>query len=189
LLFLERMKKIAYILLFSTLVASLFYNALGYRMLFSFEQEQEWVTAMKKIPDPEFKVIHLNASLYTFADDTELEYVNENITINNKKYHIFKKQIKDNILNLYYLPNVNSSLSTQEIENIIDNQLFGGSFENKDSSKKIIKTFTVDYFIQHPECITIINTIDFETIPLISFSKEKLHAGFVPSFYSPPDFV
>lgn len=188
-LFLERMKKIAYILLFSTLLVTLFYNALGYRMLFAFDQEQEWVTAMKKIPDPEFKVIHLNASLYTFADDTELEYVNENISINNKNYHIFKKQIKDNILNLYYLPNVNSSLSTQEIENIVDNQLFGGSNENKGSSKKIVKSFTVDYFIQYPESITITNTTDFKSIPLISFSKEKLHAGFIPSFYSPPDLV
>lgn len=188
-LFLERMKKIAYILLFTTLIVTLFYNALGYRMLFAFDQEQEWVTAMKKIPEPEFKVIRLNASLYTFADDTELEYVNENIVINNKSYHIFKKQIKDNILNLYYLPNVNSSLSTQEIENIVDMQLFNSSNENKGSSKKIVKTFTVDYFIQYPESITIINTTDFESIPLISFSNEKLHAGFVPSFYSPPDFV
>lgn len=188
-LFLERMKKIAYISLFCTLLASLFYNALGYRMLFAFEQEQEWVTAMKKIPDPEFKVIRMNASLYTFADDTELEYVNENIVINNKSYHIFKKQIKDNILNLYYLPNVNSSLSTQEIENIVDMQLFNSSNENKGSSKKIVKTFTVDYFIQYPESITIINTTDFESISLISFLNEKLHAGFTPSFYSPPDFV
>jgi hypothetical protein len=183
------MKKIAYIFLFSTLLASLFYNAIGYCMLYSFEQEQEWITAMKKIPEPEFKIIRLNASLYTFAEDTELEYVNENISINNKSYHIFKKQIKDNILNLYYLPNVNSSLSTQEIENIIDNQLFGGSKENKEPSKKIVKSFTADYFIQYPEAITISNTMNFESIPLISYSKEKLDTGFISSFYSPPDFV
>jgi hypothetical protein len=189
LLFLNRMKKIASILLFSTLLVTLSYNALGYRMLFAFDQEQEWVTAMKKIPDPEFKVIRMNASLYAFADDTELEYVNENIMINNKSYHIFKKQIKDNILNLYYLPSINTSLSTQEIENIVNGQLFNGFNDNKGDSKKIVKTFTLDYFIQYPESIAISNTENLKTIPLISFSKEKLHAGFVPSFYSPPDFV
>jgi hypothetical protein len=189
LLFLKRMKKIASILLFSTLLVTLFYNALGYRMLFAFDQEQEWVTAMKKIPDPEFKIIRLNASLYSFIEDTELEYVNENITINNKSYHIFKKQIKDNIINLYYLPSINSSLSTQEIENIVNIQLFNGLNDNKGDSKKIIKTFTLDYFIQYPESIAISNATDFKSIPLISFSEEKLHAGFVPSFYSPPDFV
>jgi hypothetical protein len=68
-------------------------------------------------------------------------------------------------------------------------QLFNSSNENKGASKKIVKTFTVDYFIQHPESITITNTTNFKSIPLISFSNEKLHAGFIPSFYSPPDFV
>ena len=183
------MKKIAYILLFSTLLVSLFYNALGYRMLFAFDQEQEWVTAMKKIPDPEFKVIHLNASLYTFIEDTELEYVNENIVINNKSYHIFKKQIKNNILNLYYLPNVNSSLSSQEIENIVDCQPFNISNDNKGASKKIVKTFPIDYFIQHPESIGLSNNLDFKSNPLISFSNQKLNCGFINSFYSPPDFI
>lgn len=183
------MKKIAYTLLFSTLLASLFYSALGYRMLFAFDQEQEWVTAMKKIPDPEFKVIRLNASLYAFAEDTELEYVNEDISINNKNYHIFKKQIKDNILNLYYLPNINSSLSTQEIEDIVNNPFFNSYNDNKGSSKKIVKSFAVDYFIQYPEAITITNSADYKSIPLISFTNEKLDTGFVPSFYSPPDFV
>lgn len=188
-LFLERMKKIASILLFTTLLVTLIYNALAYRMLFAFDQEQEWVTAMKKIPNPEFKVIQMNASLYTFAEDTELEYVNENITLNNKSYHIFKKQIKNNIINLYYLPNVNSSLSTEEIENIIDSQLFNSSNENKGASKKIVKTFAIDYFIQYPEFIAISNTTDFKLIPITSFLNEKLDTGHIASFYSPPDFA
>ena len=183
------MKKIASILLFTLLVVTLVYNALGYRMLFAFDQEQEWVTAMKKIPNPEFKVIQMNASLYTFAEDTELEYVNENITLNNKSYHIFKKQIKNNILNLYYLPNVNSSLSSEEIENIIDGQLFNSSTENKGASKKIVKTFAIDYFIEKPVFIEFSNKTDFKLIPIISFPKGKLHAGHTPSFYSPPDFI
>jgi hypothetical protein len=32
-----------------------------------------------------------NASLYSFVPDTEFEYVNENVVIDNKSYHIFKE--------------------------------------------------------------------------------------------------
>ena len=181
------MKKIASILLFTTLLVTLFYNALGYRMLFAFDQEQEWVTAMKKIPDTQFKVIHLNASIYSFTEDTDFEYVNENISLNNKNYHIFKKQIKDNILSLYYLPNHNSSLSTQEIENIVENQLFDTANENKGATKKTVKAFSMDYYMYYPEKIAFYVKSDFKLIPIISFSKKKLHAGHTPSFYSPPD--
>jgi hypothetical protein len=35
-----------------------------------------------------------NASLYSFVPDTEFEYVNENVVIDNKSYHIFKREFK-----------------------------------------------------------------------------------------------
>ena len=183
------MKKIASLFLLSTLLVTLFYNVLGYRMLFAFEQEQEWVTTMKKIPDSEFKVINLNASLYTFVEDTEMEFVNENIVINKKKYHIFKKRIQNNLLQLYYLPTINSDLTSQEIEQLIDGQLSNYSNGNKESSKKIIKSFVIDYFIQYPQTIASVNKIGDKTIPLKSISTENLLSGHLSSFYSPPDLV
>jgi hypothetical protein len=55
--------------------------------MFSYQKEQAWVSAMKN-PDSEFKV-NPNATLYSFIEDTDFEYVNENV-IENKSYHIFK---------------------------------------------------------------------------------------------------
>lgn len=183
------MKKIASILLFSILFVTLSYNILGYRMLCSFEQEQEWVTAMKKIPDTEFKVINLNASLYSFIEDTDIEFVNENIVINNKTYHIFKKRIQNNLLKLYYLPNINSDLSAQEIDHLIAGQLFNFSNDNKDSSKKITKLFVIDYFIEYPQVISLMNIKQIQTISLNSCPNNNILSGYFSAFYSPPDLV
>src|SRR3990167_9386376 len=95
------MKRIASLFLLVTL----FYNVLGYYLMFAQQQEQAWVASMEKNDTSKFKVIHLNATLYSFIEDTDFEYVNENVTINNTTYHVFKKRIQNNILSLYYLPN------------------------------------------------------------------------------------
>ncbi|WP_264565601.1 hypothetical protein [Flavobacterium sp. N3904] len=183
------MKKIASILVLSTLLVTLFYNVLGYRMLFAFEDEQEWVVAMKKIPDSEFKVINLNASLYTFAEDSDFEFVNENIIINNKSYHIFKKRIQNNILSLYYLPNINTDLTSSEIDELVNGQLFNSNNDNKVPSKKIMKSFVKDYFIEYPESLVSTNKKEIKSISLNSLPKENLLSAHLSAFYSPPDFV
>ena len=99
------MKKKAAFLLLILLITSLLYSTAEYYLLISYEKEQNWVTSMKNLPNSEFKILKLNASIYTFVDDTEFENVNENILLNNKMYHVFKKRIKDNLLHLYYLSN------------------------------------------------------------------------------------
>jgi hypothetical protein len=183
------MKKTSSIFLLTTLLVTLFCNVLGYRMLFAFDQEQEWITAMQKIPDSDFKIIQLNATLYSFREDTDFEYINENITINHKLYHIFKKRIKDNVLNLYYLPNTKSSLSSKKIENIVDNQLFNSSKENKNGSKKITKTFSIDFIIENQEKAAQPIIANHKLKPIKSFSDIGLNIGHTNLLYSPPDLV
>ena len=87
--------------------------------MFAYQEEQAWVKMMANEPDSNYNVIHLNASLYSFIEDTDFEYVNENITIENKSYHIFKKRIKNNILSLYYLRNKHNEVISNEAKNII----------------------------------------------------------------------
>jgi hypothetical protein len=57
--------------------------------MFSYQEEQAWVSAIKT-PDLEFQVIQLNASLYSLSKTLTLN-TNENVIIENKSYHIFKK--------------------------------------------------------------------------------------------------
>ena len=103
------MRRKASSLLVLLLTATFLYNVIGFHLLFTLQKEHSWVVSMQNIPDSAFRVIKLNATLYTFTEDTEMEYVNENMTINNKVYHIFKRKIQDNIISLYYLPNKKST--------------------------------------------------------------------------------
>ncbi|HEX9151332.1 MAG TPA: hypothetical protein VF842_04575, partial [Flavobacterium sp.] len=117
------MKRIASLFLLVTL----FYNALGYYLMFAYQQERAWVTTMEKASSSELHVIKLNATLYSFIEDTDFEYVNENVIINNKSYHIFKKRIQNNILSLYYLRNTHQDAIGKDLKDIVDNQLFNGT--------------------------------------------------------------
>ncbi|MEY4012973.1 MAG: hypothetical protein RIT22_2097 [Bacteroidota bacterium] len=69
---------------------------IGYYLMFAYKEQQTWVARMEKTTHTDFRVMRLNASLYSFAEDTEFENVNEDVIINNKSYHIFKKQVKNN---------------------------------------------------------------------------------------------
>ena len=73
------MRKIASLLLVITLFTSLFYNALEYYLVVAFQKERNWIETVQDKPESEFKVIKLNATLYSFIEDTELEKVNQNI--------------------------------------------------------------------------------------------------------------
>lgn len=172
------------------LIVTLFYNVLGYYLLYHQQEEQKWVTAMETLNHSNYKILKLNASIYTFIEDTDFEYVNQNIEINNKFYHIFKKRIQNNILYLYYLPNTHQNKINKDLKTIVNGQLFDDSSSKDSSSKKIFKTFMTDYVLAKP--IVISNTVVF------SFTKKATHeptpiakpiCGYFNLPFSPPDVV
>ena len=179
------MKRIASLFL----VVTLFYNVLGYYLMFAYQEEQAWVAMIEKKHDSEFQVIRLNASLYSFVEDTDFEYVNKNVRINGKSYHIFKKRIQNNILSLYYLRNTHQEAFGQDFKEIVDNQLFDKSSSKESPVKKLLKSFQKDY---------VGNTnisLDFspkKAATLATFSnypKDTLLAGHFTLVYTPPDFI
>lgn len=182
------MKRISYFLLTLSIAMTLFYSAISYYMVYSYEQEKTWVEAMKNIPDSEYKVIKVNATLYSFTEDTELEYVNENVVINKKSYHIFKKQIKDNIVHLYYLRNHSQDGIDENLKEIVDDQLYA-STTNKSPLKKIFKSFLNDYVVNNDFHFT---TPTYTNSTLVEFAKlpnAELHSGFLKALFSPPKMV
>lgn len=179
------MNRIATLFLISTLC----YNVLGYYLVFNQQEEQNWVEAMQEKATSEYKVLQLNASIYTFVQDTDFEYVNENVEINNKFYHIFKKRIQNNILYLYYLPNSHQDKISKNLNNIVDQQLFDHSPTKESPTKKLVKTFISDYVVTKPILIN---------APMYLFSEIDTHqqtqnarplCGYFNTPYSPPDFV
>ncbi|MGL5112518.1 MAG: hypothetical protein ACRC6O_07770, partial [Flavobacterium sp.] len=144
------MKRIASIFL----IITLFYNVLGFYLLFHQQEEQNWVARMEHKEPSHYKVLQLNASIYTFVEDTDFEYVNENITLKDKPYHIFKKRIQDNILYLYYLPNTHQDALHSDLNSIVAQQLFDHSSSKESPAKKLLKSVTLEYVASLPLSLT-----------------------------------
>ncbi len=162
---------------------------IGYYLLFAYKEQQAWVAHMEKTTTTNFRVMKLNASLYSFIEDSELESVNEDVIINMKSYHIFKKQIKDNTLHLYYLPNTNENKVSKDLNDIVDNQLFNSGNSKESPVKKILKSFIKDY-IDNPEvCIPIQLNVVALTNLFYTNDAEFTNSGYLSLPYSPPDFI
>lgn len=179
------MKRIASLFL----LATLFYNVLGYYTMFAYQKEQTWVSSMEKIPSSEFQVLRLNASVYSFVEDTDFEYVNENVIINNKSYHIFKKRIQNNILSLYYLRNSYGDVIGKDLNEIVDNQLFNSTPSKESPAKKLLKSSLPDYIPNNPICIDFSAKTDLNSIEPIITPNLALDSGYISLSYSPPDIV
>ncbi|MBG6110862.1 hypothetical protein H4V97_002115 [Flavobacterium sp. CG_23.5] len=177
------MKRIASLFL----LATLFYNVLGYYAMFAYQKEQTWVSNMEKMPSSELQVIQLNASLYSFVEDTDFEYVNENVIINNKSYHIFKKRIQNNILSLYYLRNSYGDVIGKDLKEIVDNQLFNSAPSKEGPSKKLLKSFLPDYIPNSTICVDFSAKTDLNSIALIITPNKALDSGYLSLSYTPPD--
>lgn len=179
------MKRIASLFL----IVTLFYNVMGYYLMFAYQEEQAWVSSMEKRHDSEFQVIKLNATLYSFIEDTDFEYVNEDVVINNKNYHIFKKRIQNNILSLYYLRNSHQDAISQDLKDIVDNQLFNGSSSKESPIKKLLKSFLKDYVPNTAVCFTFSPEKEAEVVVFNENPTASLHSGHLALSYTPPDFV
>lgn len=179
------MKRIATLFL----IVTLFYNMIGYYLMFAYKEQQAWVARMEKTTTDDFLVMKLNASLYSFVDDTDFEDVNEDVIINSKSYHIFKKQVKDNVLYLYYLPNTNGNAVNKDLNDIVDSQLFNSGNSKESPVKKILKSFIKDY-IDNPEVSIPVPTKEVAFVVLSNSTTTQLtRTGYLSLPYSPPDFI
>ena len=179
------MKRIASLFLLVTL----FYNVMGYHLMFAYQKEQAWVSAVEKRHDAEFQILNLNATLYSFIEDTDFEYVNQDVMINNKSYHVFKKRIQNNILSLYYLRNAHEDAISQDLKDIVDNQLFNGSSSKESPVKKLLKSFLKDYVPNTDACFTFSPEKEKEAVAINYDPTASLHTGYLALSYTPPDLV
>lgn len=180
------MKKTASLLLIMTLFTTLFYNAVEYYMIVKYEKEQSWIQSMQNTPDSEFKVIQLNATLYTFIEDSEIEQVNENVVIDNKIYHVFKKSIKDNVLNLYYLGQENQNAIAINLKSLIGSESDSNS---KSPIEKLIKNFNKDYVSNEHKTFVYNFLTPSKTTSVFENQNPKQLSGFCKVAYSPPKLV
>lgn len=183
------MKRKASTLLLLIIATTFLYNVVGFHLLFTLQKENSWVVAMQNIPDSEFKVIKLNATLYSFAEDSKMEFVNEDMTINNKVYHIFKRKIQDNIISLYYLPNKQQSTTDINLKKIVDNDSFGNAPLTKKTMEKLFKSLQKNYFSHNSDTFFFCDNAKKYTLKFDFYPQANLHSGYLSLADSPPDLV
>jgi hypothetical protein len=183
------MKRKASTLLLIILTTTFLYNVVGFHLLFTLEKEHSWVIAMQNIPDSEFKVIKINATLYSFTEDTEMEYVNENMTINNKVYHVFKRKIQDNIISLYYLPNKQQSVTDINLKKLVENDQTDNVPLSKKPMEKLFKSVVKDYTQHSSNAFTFLGKSKKFTLKFDFHPQGILHSGYLSLADSPPDLV
>ncbi|WP_395066056.1 hypothetical protein [Flavobacterium sp.] len=181
------MKKTASLLLAITLISSLFYNVVDYYMMIAYQKEQSWIETIQNSPNSKFKVIKLNATLYSFMEDTDIEKVNENVIINNKIYHIFKKSIKDNVLNLYYLGVQDQTTIDLSLKKMADCQK--DSDTNKSPIEKLIKSFIKDYIPSSSSFYELNSYACYTILNKNSHPYEIENSGYLEQAYAPPKTV
>jgi len=178
------MKKIS--LLF--LITALFYNVLGFYLIFAEQQEQVWITAMEKTDDSHFEVIEVTINPYAYVVDSGFENVNEDIIANNKSYHVFKKRIQDNILKFYCLRNPDAKAYNINLKEIVDNQLFDKESTKDNSTKKMIKSLIKD-FISNTSDVLLFKPIVNKVIQLSAEPTSTLLPGYFIIYYLPPNIL
>jgi hypothetical protein len=183
------MKRKASTLLLLIMTTTFLYNVVGFHLLFTLQKEHSWVVAMQNIPDSEFKVIKINATLYSFTEDTEMEYVNENMTINNKVYHIFKRNIQDNVISLYYLPNKQQSTVDINLKKLVDNDTLENAPLSKKPMEKLFKVLIKNYVHHNSDAFTFLDEAKQYTLKFNFHPQGILHSGYLSLADSPPDLV
>jgi hypothetical protein len=180
------MKKIASLILLVTL----FYNVLGYHMMFADQEKQTWVFTIEKTENSKFEVFQFNINPYGYIVDSGFEFVNEDLVIKNNEYHVFKKRIQDNVLKLYCIRNAKKTSISNDLRNIINNQLFDNTSTSKEKpNKKLLKFFIKDY-IKNDNVV-----FEFKSILIIPYMvscydpKKSPLSGYFSSNFPPPDLV
>ncbi len=135
------MKRIAVL----SLLALLLYNAFGYYLLFAYEQAQTKVAMLQNIPESDFQVLKLKVAVYASVEDRDFEYLDKDFTFENKTYHIVKKNIQNDTLNLYYLRDYHQDELRKSLNNIVESQILNNTSTNDTPVKQILKSFLKDY--------------------------------------------
>ena len=172
------------------LFAAVFLNNLaGCLLYFMQEKENNWVAKIEKKEVQVFKIIKFNASVYSFMDDTELETVNQNIEIDHKIYYVFQKQIKNNVLILYYLPNKNVSQTLVNIAKIVEKDIDFVQNPVKKGMQKVYKTFDKDYVASYFYVNTNSNGFYLKTSIVKFFENQQTLTGFLFKDIAPPKIL
>jgi hypothetical protein len=185
-IYLRFLKRLVSILL----LALLLYNAFGYYLLFAYEREQQRVVVLQDMPESAFQVLKFNVAVYTSVANTPFEYVNEDLTVENKTYHIVKKRIQNDTLNLCYLHNFRQDELRKNLNDIVESQTLNNTNTKETPVKQLLKSFlkeniTNDIYVLVDCCPEIVP--EFSQINVAP--PQALLSVYLSVFSPPPEVV
>jgi hypothetical protein len=181
------LKKVTAILL----LALLLYNAFGYYLLFTYEREQARLCLLHDLPEEAFQILKFKATLYTSIENTDFEFINADLTVENKSYRVVKKKIQNDTVALYYLRDFRQDELRQNLNEIVESQtITNAPFQNNKPVKQLLKSFLKDYIPNdtgHSLRTQPVMITPPVTIPIAPASI--LQAAYLSNFTPPPEFV
>ncbi|MBL7816817.1 MAG: hypothetical protein JNL70_17480 [Saprospiraceae bacterium] len=173
------------------LLTLILFNAFGYYSLFVYEKKQARFTELQNIADSDLQVIKMNVAIYTSVGDRDFEYLDKEMCIENKAYHIVKKKIVNDTAYLYYLRNFKQETLQKQLNNIVETQTLTKQSSNKETPlKQLLNNFLKDY-ISDNIYILVVNypTQMLDTIILGNASKNMLSSPDLSNLTPPPKVV
>jgi hypothetical protein len=153
------------------------------------QQEQSWVNTIENTVDSKFEIFEIKINPYAYVVDSGFEEVNEDITINNIVYHVFKNRIQNNVLKLYCIKNTHKETLNKGLKKLVESELFDANTNKENPTKKILKSFITDY-IDNPTIDVLLNSkIVYSAVSITSVPKSNLLSGYFNINYPPPDMV
>jgi hypothetical protein len=160
------LKKIASILLLSILL----FNVVGYFALFAYEQEQAKRMVLQDMPEEAFKIVKVLASTYVHVADTDFDFPDEQFTIEGKTYHLAKKRIHHDTLEIYLLNNVKQDELTAAFKDYIEQNVLAKTVpSSKNPLKSALKDFLKNGMVDH----IILGDIQYQIVP-IPLEKKRI---------------
>ena len=182
------MQKKALILVGFILTFTMFYNMVSAYMLYNFDKQQKWAAEVSETSQSKFHIIKLNASLYSFVEDSDFEQVNQDVIVGEKSFHVFKKRIKDNVLELYVLNNVNESAMNVKLAKLAKVSFADDSDLSTSPLKKLLKLISFDYIFNKE--FTIKNNVAQNLCASLYFNTtHNVKNGHTSLPFSPPKFI
>jgi len=177
------MKRLVAILLLGLML----FNSFGYYLLFAYERQQARDMAIANTPEALFDVIKIKVALYTSVSDTDFEFVDEEMTVENKTYQIVKKRIKNDTAELYYFRDFHQEALRKTLNDIVVSQTQDDQTGSNQPIKHLLKSFLKDYI--HDEDFAFeLNSTEYTTFePLVlNATAHIFKASAFLSLHAPP---
>lgn len=169
-----------------SLLALLLYNAFGYYLLFAYEHKNARIDYLEQLPDEAYQVMSYKLADYAIAHDTDFEYVDKELTLEGKSFHIIKKRILGDTLYLYYLPNFKQDELRQNLNDIVETQSITKQSHSTSPIKVLLKSFLKDYIPNDIYILVVRYPEEIHEATVLGNTSDKAVVSPYLSLHSPP---